>query len=589
MDLFGVLSLFGGLALFLFGMETMEKGLTNLSGGRMEALLSSLTSNRLKAVLLGLLVTAVIQSSSATTVMVVGFVNSGIMQLAQAAGVIMGANIGTTVTAWLISLTGIEGDALWLQLLKPSSFSPVLAVIGIIYIMFSKEAKKKNVGMIMIGFAVLMYGMEGMSSAVEPLADDPAFTSLMTAFQNPILSVAAGAVLTGIIQSSSASVGILQALCMTGSVPYSVAIPVIMGQNIGTCVTALLSSIGASKNARRAAMIHLYFNLIGVTLFLVGFYLLHAICSFEFLDEAATPAGIAMFHSIFNVTVTVVLFPFLDQLVALARFTIPDSAKDTAAAPEAGDFARLDERFLMQPAVAVEQSHEVLISMAEKSMLAMKEALNLFYFYNEEKAQEVEDLENQTDRYEDVLGSYLVKTAEQQLSGRDSERVSLYLQNIGDLERIADHAANLVRSFREVESKKISFSTQAREDLMTLISAVSDVTTLTMSAMNGTNSEAAADVEPLEQVVDSLVHSVRERHIARLREGSCTLELGYILADVTTNLERVSDHCSNLASSLICEDKGGYDTHEYLTAYKQSDNEEFQRRYQQMASRYQLY
>jgi len=588
MDIFGVLALVGGLALFLYGMEAMGKGLTNLSGGRMEALLSRLTSSRLSAVLLGLAVTAVIQSSSATTVMVVGFVNSGIMKLTQAAGVIMGANIGTTVTAWLISLTGIEGDSLFLQLLKPSVFSPVLAAVGIIFILFSKEKKKKDTGTILIGFAILMYGMEAMSGAVEPLADNPAFTSLMTAFTNPVLGIVAGAVLTGIIQSSSASVGILQALCMTGTVPYAVAIPVIMGQNIGTCVTALISSIGASKNARRAAMIHLYFNLIGVTVFLTGFYLLHAFISFDFLENAATPSGIAIFHSIFNITVTILLFPFLNQLVKLATISVRDQEARGTADQETGELARLDPRFLAQPAVAVEQSHAVLLSMAEKSMEAITLAFGLFGRFSEEDAERIDVLEDQTDHYEDVLGSYLVKTAEQELSVRDSERVSLYLQNIGDLERIADHAANLVHSFREMKDKEISFSDQAKEDLRVLTQAVSDVTALTLRAMTGSDAGAAADVEPLEQVVDSLTKAVRERHIIRLREGTCTIELGYVLADITTNLERVSDHCSNLASSLIMADKGGYDTHEYLTAYRQFSNEEYQRRYQKMAAKYHL-
>jgi len=582
----GALSLIGGLALFLYGMEVMGKGLTNLSGGRMESLLGKLTSNRLSAVFLGLAVTAVIQSSSATTVMVVGFVNSGIMELAQAAGVIMGANIGTTVTAWLMSLAGIDSDLPLLQILKPSVFSPVLAAIGIILILFSKKKTRNDAGTIMIGFAVLMYGMETMSSAVEPLADDPTFTGLMTAFTNPVLGVVAGAVLTGIIQSSSASVGILQALCMTGTVPYSVAIPVIMGQNIGTCVTALISSIGANKNAKRAAMIHLYFNLIGVTIILTVFYILNSIFDFDFLDTMASASGIAVCHSLFNITVTIMLFPFLNQLVKLAKRTIRDSKESVHE--NLGDLALLDERFLNQPAVAVAQGHTVLLSMAKKSMDSIHLALELFSKFDSSKVTEITDLENQTDRYEDVLGTYLVRTSERELSAADSERVSLYLQNIGDLERIADHAVNLMHSFTEMDEKKISFSPAAADEIKVIIDAVNDITSLTYKAMSEESQDTLSDIEPLEQVIDGLTRTVREHHIARLREGTCTMELGYILADITTNLERISDHCSNLASGIIMGENGGYDTHEYLTAYKRSGNEEFNQRYRKMSDRYRL-
>jgi len=587
MNLLGILSLIGGLALFLYGMEIMGKGLTNLSGGRMESLLAKLTSNRLSAVFLGLAVTAVIQSSSATTVMVVGFVNSGIMQLSQAAGVIMGANIGTTVTAWLMSLAGIDSDQLLLQLLKPSVFSPVLAAIGIILIMFTKDKKKNDIGSIFIGFAVLMYGMEAMSSSVEPLADDPTFTHLMTAFTNPVLGVIAGAVLTGIIQSSSASVGILQALCMTGTVPYAVAVPVILGQNIGTCVTALISSIGASKNAKRAAMIHLYFNLTGVIIFLSGFYVLHAFFSFSFLNTMATASGIAVFHSFFNVTVTILLFPFLNQLVKLATLSVPEK-KEADTPSVSGNLALLDERFLNQPALAVEQGHTVLLSMAQTSMDAMHYALELFHSYNGKTMSKVESLESETDRFEDALGSYLVKASEKELSAKDSERVSLYLQNIGDLERIGDHALNLAQSFREMEEKHLTFSDPANSEMEKTILAVEDITSLTLKALSTGAQSDLLDVEPLEQVIDQLIKVDREHHIRRLKEGSCTIEMGYILADITTNLERVSDHCSNIASAMLLADKGGYDTHEYMTEYKNTSNEIFRQRYQSMWDKYQL-
>ncbi|MCF0146736.1 MAG: Na/Pi cotransporter family protein [Eubacterium sp.] len=587
MNLMGVVTLIGGLALFLYGMDVMGKGLTNLSGGQMESLLSKLTSNRLFAVLLGLGVTAVIQSSSATTVMVVGFVNSGIMKLAQAAGVIMGANIGTTVTSWLMSLTGIQSDQIILQIMKPTFFSPILAAIGVIFILFCKEKRKKDIGSILVGFAILMFGMETMSGAVKPLANDPNFTKLMTAFTNPILGVIAGAVLTAIIQSSSASVGILQALCMTGSVPFAVALPVIMGQNIGTCVTALISSIGASKNAKRAAMIHLYFNLIGVAIFMAVFYILNAIFKFSFLSEMATPAGIAIIHSIFNISVTIVLFPFLDKLVKLACFTIRDK-EDDAEQERANDLARLDERFLTQPAVAVDQGQAVLLSMAAKSMSAFRIAVGLLDGFSEEKAEQVDTLENEVDHYQDALGAYLVKASERELLEHDSERVSVYLQNIGDLERISDRASNIVHSFREMNRKKIAFSDDGVQDLKVLTSAVTEVSDLTLQALQKEDPAIAENVEPLEEVVDRLTHQVRKRHIARLRDGSCTVELGNILADLSTNMERVSDHCSNLASSLLLVDKGGYDTHEYLTEYRRKDNEHFRVKYEQMADKYQL-
>lgn len=587
MDLFSILTLLGGLALFLYGMEAMGTGLTNLSGGKMAELLSKMTGSRLRAVLLGLIVTSVIQSSSATTVMVVGFVNSGIMKLAQAAGVIMGANIGTTVTAWLISLAGIQGEQLWLRLLKPTSFSPVLAAVGIVLILFSKSSKKKNTGQILVGFAILMFGMNTMSSAVEPLSEDPSFTRCMTEFSNPVLGVLAGTVITAVIQSSSASVGILQALCMTGAVPYAVAVPVIMGQNIGTCVTALLSSIGTSRNARRAAMIHLYFNLIGTTIFLIVFYSVNALAGLPFVAENATPAGIAMIHSIFNISTTILMFPFLDKLVWLANKTVRDKKNGTET-EETRELARLDERFLAQPAVAVQQGRTVLLAMAQNAFDSMSRAISLLDGYDRKTDEKVHELEDLTDRYEDALGSYLVKISERELTAEDSEKISVYLQNIGDLERIADHAVNVVDSFREMEEKGIRFSSSAVEDIRVLMNAVSEVMKLTEKAIRDQDVSAARKIEPMEQVVDRLKDAVRERHIVRLREGACTVELGYILADISTDFERVSDHCSNLASSLIMSERGGYDTHEYLSVYRNSGNEEFRREYQRMASRYPL-
>ena len=444
MDFFGVLTMLGGLALFLYGMETMGNGLEKLSGGRLERILEKLTSNPIKAVLLGAGVTAIIQSSSATTVMVVGFVNSGIMKLTQAVGIIMGANIGTTVTSWLLSLTGIESGNFFVQLLKPTSFSPVLALIGVCFIMFSKKEKKKDAGTIMVGFAILMTGMETMSGAVKPLANVPEFTGILTMFSNPVLGMIAGAVLTAIIQSSSASVGILQALCATGAVNFSTALPIIMGQNIGTCVTAMLSGIGASKNAKRAALVHLYFNIIGTVIFMIVFYTINAVVHFSFLDTAASAMGIAVIHSSFNIAATIMLLPFGNGLVKLACLTIPEEKKEAPAQNQEKDaFRLLDQRFLDTPAFAVEQCRQTTIQMAKLARECFFTAVDLLHGYDDEKAARVEALENLVDRYEDELGTYMVKLGGKNLSKSDSHTVSLLLHCIGDFERISDHGMNL--------------------------------------------------------------------------------------------------------------------------------------------------
>ncbi|MDO5344686.1 MAG: Na/Pi cotransporter family protein [Lachnospiraceae bacterium] len=587
MDIFNVLTMIGGLALFLYGMETMGGGLSRLSGGRMERLLERLTSRRIMAVLLGMAVTAVIQSSSATTVMVVGFVNSGIMKLSQAVGIIMGANIGTTITSWLLSLTGIQSSNLLLRLLKPSSFSPVLAAIGVAFLMFSKNEKKKDVGSIFIGFAVLMFGMETMSGSVEPLASMKGFTRIFTMFSNPVLGMLAGALLTAVIQSSSASVGILQALCSTGAVTFATAIPIIMGQNIGTCITAILSSVGASKNAKRAAAVHLYFNVIGTVLFMVVFYTLNSFLHFSFLSDAAAPAGIAVVHSLFNVGATIALFPFAKGLEKLAVLTIPEKESRKEAAVSQ-DFSRLDVRFLDKPGLAIEESRIVACSMANQAREAMDTAISLMQEYVPAKAELVMELEDRVDKYEDMLGTYLVKISSQDLSQKDSKLLSLLLHSIGDFERITDHAVNLVQAAQEMNEKNLEFSEEAKAELAVFTRAIQDIIVLAFGAFQNGDLDRAKKVEPLEQVIDYLNMEEKKRHIQRLRQGKCTIELGFVLADISTNLERVADHCSNIAVCLLQMDRGGFDTHEFLEGLKDETNEEFKAACREISRRYRL-
>ena len=575
MSVFDILTMIGGLALFLYGMEVMGNGLSKASGGRMERILEKMTDNIFKAVLLGAGVTAVIQSSSATTVMVVGFVNSGIMKLSQAVGVIMGANIGTTVTSWLLSLTGIQGDNFILTLMKPSSFSPILAVIGVGFLMFSKNEKKKDIGTIMIGFTVLMFGMETMSDAVKPLANVPEFTGILTAFSNPVLGMIAGAVLTAIIQSSSASVGILQALCVTGAVSYGVAIPIIMGQNIGTCVTALLSSIGATKNAKRAAMVHLYFNIIGTVVFMVLFYTVNAVVGFSFLGTATNAAGIAVIHSLFNVFATMLLLPFGKGLEKLACLTIRDDVQPAEVEEERKELQLLDSRFLEKPAFAMEQSVHVANKMAEESKRTLFTAMDLLWNYTEDGAKKVGELENLVDQYEDELGTYLVKLSRQNLSVHDSHTLSIVLHCIGDFERISDHAINIMEAAQEMHDKKLIFSPKAEEELKVFSRAVQDIVEKAYAVFRDQDEKLAQKVEPLEAVVDELNQEVKKRHIHRLREGKCTIELGFILSDITTSLERVADHCSNIAVCVTQVREDAYDTHGYLNSVKNEDSEIF--------------
>lgn len=588
MDLFSILTLIGGLALFLYGMNAMGDGLAKVSGGKLEKILENLTSNPIKAVLLGAGVTAVIQSSSATTVMVVGFVNSGIMKLSQAVGVIMGANIGTTITSWILSLTGIQSDNFIIQMFKPTSFSPVLAIIGVIFILFINDSKKKDIGTIFIGFAILMYGMDMMSSAVKPLAEVPEFTNLLLKFSNPLLGVIAGALLTAVIQSSSASVGILQALCLTGAVPFSAAIPIIMGQNIGTCITAILSAIGAKKNAKRAAAVHLYFNLIGTVIFMTVFYLINAVVGFSFFHQAATPAGIAVIHSVFNVTATIILLPFAKGLEKLACLTIRDKKEDVAVSAEDREFMILEPRFLEKPAFAVEQSRNAARKMAEESHNALFTALSLVDKYSEEGVERVENMESKVDRYEDELGTYLVKLSHKDISEADSHSLSIMLHCIGDFERISDHAVNIMESAQELYEKGLKFSENAKKDLEVLGQAVEDIVNTAYEVFDKQDMKLAEKIEPLEEVIDELSKEVKRRHVQRLRNGECTIEMGFILSDITTCLERVADHCSNIGVCVTQVNEDLYDTHSHLNIVKNHPDETFYHELEDARIKYQL-
>lgn len=588
MDIFGVLSLIGGLAIFLYGMDLLGEGLTGASGGKLEKILEKLTSNPLKAVLLGAGVTAVIQSSSATTVMVVGFVNSGIMKLSQAVGVIMGANIGTTITSWILSLTGIESSNIFISLLKPTSFSPVLAAVGIVFLMFLKKDSLKNPGKIMIGFALLMYGMDAMSSSVAPLAEVPQFASILTAFSNPVLGMLAGMLFTAVIQSSSASVGILQALCSTGILSYATALPIIMGQNIGTCVTALLSSIGATKNGKRAAIIHLYFNVIGTVTFMIVFYALNAVIHFSFLNLTAQEFGIAVIHTTFNIITTAYLLPLRKVLEKLAYATIKldDDEKRIMDNRSGNEFALLDDRFLEAPSLAVEHCKQVINKMADISRESLFISMSLIGGYDEEQALRVGELETRADKYEDALGTYIMKISTKNLKKEDSEMLNVMLHCIGDFERISDYACNLCDSARELQQKNMQFSPKAELDILS--SAVREAVDISFDAFKSNNKNEADKVEPLEELIDTLAVELKARHIRRLREGKCTIELGFAHSDILNNLERVADHCSNIAVDVIQSDQLEFDAHEYLDRIKNKDNQQFARDYKTYKEKYRL-
>ena len=582
MNITHVFSLLGGLALFLYGMDLMGKSLERQAGSRLQKILSRLTDNPFKGFLLGLAVTAVIQSSSATTVMVVGFVNSGIMQLHQAAGIIMGSNVGTTVTSWLLSLTGLEGDSLLIQLFKPSTFSPLLAFIGILLFMFGGE-KKKGIGGILIGFAILMTGMTAMSDAVSPLENEPWFTELFVRFSNPVLGVLVGALVTAVIQSSSASVGILQALSSTGVITYGSAIPIIMGQNIGTCATALISSVGTNKNARRAAMIHLYFNVIGVTVFLVLFYGLNAVFHFSFITDVIAPWGIAVVHTAFNLGATALLLPFTGLLERLACLTIPDDEKKEK-------FALLDERLLNTPSVAVEQARSVTSEMAEMARSGVLQAMSLTHRWDADLAQKVREQEKQVDRYEDALGTYLVKLSGHELNHDDSQQVNTLLHTISDFERISDYSVNLLLSAQEIHDKEITFSADAQEELSVLEDVVQDLLNRTTEAFRQNDLHLASKVEPMESVLGELVRAIKARHIARLQAGSCSIHYGFVLDDLLTSYSRICAHCSNVAVAQIEVAQDSFDTHAYLSDLRHNkaaeESKVFQRRVDRYRARY---
>ena len=580
MDFFDVLTLLGGLSLFLFGMNLMGNSLEKCAGSSLKVLLSKLTSRKILGFLTGLGVTAVIQSSSATTVMVVGFVNSGLLSLRQAIGVIMGANVGTTVTAWILSLTGLDGESFFIRLLEPTSFSPVLALIGVVLTMMAKSERKKDVGMILLGFAVLMFGMDTMSGAVAGLQDVPEFQSIFLMFTNPVLGVLAGAILTAIIQSSSASVGILQALSATGQVTYGAAIPIIMGQNIGTCVTAMISSVGANKNAKRAAVVHLLFNIIGTCVWLSVFYLINAVVHFDFVGNSIDQLGIAVVHTTFNVLCTALLFPFSGLLEKLACRLVRDDK-----VPE--QIQILDERLLSTPPVAIGRCQEVAETMARISMDALRTGCHLIEHYDAKEAQAVRETEKEADQYEDMLGTYLVKLGRENLSERDNRQVSKLLHIIGDFERISDHAVNVVESAEEMRSKGLHFSPQAKQELNVLTSAVGEIMDLSLDAFLKDDPDLAVKVEPLEQVVDTLKEQLRNRHILRLQRGECTIELGFVWSDLLTDLERVADHCSNIAGCVIEMSHGSLDVHEYLD-YIKGGSIAFQRAYNAYARKYAL-
>ncbi len=589
MDFFDVLTMIGGLALFLYGMHILGEGLSKASGGRMEQILEKLTDSKVRAALLGAGVTAVIQSSSATTVMVVGFVNSGIMKLSQAIGVIMGANVGTTITSWILSLTGIESGSFFVQLLKPTSFSQIFAMVGVVLLLFSKKDKHKNIATILIGFAVLMIGMDTMSAAVKPLADVPEFTNILLLFSSPVPGLIAGIVLTAVIQSSSASIGILQALCATGAVSYKTAFPIIMGQNIGTCVTALLSSVGTSKNARRAAIVHLYFNLIGTIVFMTVFYGLNAVVNFAFMERVAQPYGIAMAHTVFNVFATILLLPFSSVLERLAYATIrEDEAEHVRAGYIEEDIKALDSRFINNPAFAMEQCRKVISHMADTAQTSCMCTIDLLHEYAQDKVEGILQMEKDADRYEDVLGTYLLKLSGKDLLERDSRALTLYLHTIGDFERISDHAAGIAMAYEEMERKEQEFSGKAKEELGVFSQAVIRITEFSCRIFKEEDSDLIYEVEALREVIDELGAVVRKRHVKRLRKGKCTIELGFLLSDIVTAYERIAAHCVNIAIGTVQIEDDSLEMHNYNEEMRLGSKEGFKQLYEEFLQEYAL-
>lgn len=577
-----LISLLGGLALFLFGMDVMGKALERQAGGKLQTILAKMSSNVFKGFFLGLAVTAVIQSSSATTVMVVGFVNSGIMALKQAVGVIMGANVGTTVTAWILSLTALEGESLLVQIFKPTTLAPLLGIVGIVLYMFTKSEKKQGIGTILLGFMALMTGMSLMSDSMAFLENEKWFADLMVSFTNPILAIIVGAVLTGVIQSSSASVGILQSLCSTGLVTGGVALPIILGQNIGTCVTALISTIGANRNARRAAMVHLYFNLLGVIIFAAVFYGVGAFIPWSFLTETMSEVNIAMIHTTFNVITTIIMLPLHGVLEKLATLSVPEDKE-----PEST--ALLDQRLIATPAVAIQRAQEIAADMAQTASQALDGAIGLLEKFDSKGLESVKALENKTDEYEDALGTYLVQLTGTKLSVHDNRQLNILLYTISDVERIADHAVSIGKAGEEIYKKDIAFSDAAKKELKVLSEAVQAAVKSTVTAYCGGDLENARRVEPQEQVVDSLVKEIKSRHVRRLRNGQCKVEYGFVLEDLLTSFERVADHCSNIAVEMLQVSEGKLEAHEYLTALKAgelTESAKFDERFEKYRKQY---
>ncbi len=581
MTVFDVFTLLGGLAFFLFGMHIMSSGLEKIAGGKLEIILKKMTDKPLKGLLLGAAVTATIQSSSAVTVMLVGLVNSGIMKLGQTIGVIMGSNIGTTLTAWILSLAGIESDNFFLKMLKPSSFSPLIALFGIILIMASKKEKVKDIGSSLMGFAVLMYGMELMSSSTAPLSQAEGFNEILIHFNNPLLGLLVGIVITGIVQSSAATIGILQALSITGSITYSMAIPIIMGENIGTCVTSLLSSIGVSKDAKRVSFIHICIKIIGTVFYLSLYYILDLTIGFSFSDDAISPVAIAVVHTIFNIATTVLLFPFMKQLEKLALKAIKDNGKDTAK-------SFIDDRLLSSPSLAISECKAKTILMSRIAKDSLFDAISLLTNYDHKVADRILQYEESLDQLEDSLGTFLVKLSSRELTTETSNTVSIILHTIGDFERIGDHAVNLLRTAKEISDKNIEFSPEAKIELQTVTAAITEILDITVDAFCHDNAILALEVEPLEQVIDGLLSDIKDRHIQRLTNGSCTIELGFVLSDIITNYERVSDHCSNIAVCLIQISNSVFDTHGYLNDYKTSGGEKFTDTFNRYNGKYSL-
>ena len=583
MDIFSVITLLGGLAFFLYGMNVMSGGLEKMAKGKLERTLKKVTSNRFLAMCFGAAITIAIQSSSALTVMLVGLVNSGILEFGQTICILMGYNIGTTLTAWILSLAGIDSDVFLLKIIKPENFSPVFALVGIIMMMVGKKQKTKNTGNILIGFSVLMYGMTLMSDSMAPLADMPEFTHILTAFSNPVLAVLVGAVFTGIIQSSAASVGILQALSMTGGVTYGMALPIIMGQNIGTCVTALISSIGVSKNAKKVAAVHLSFNIIGTLICLIPFCILDAVFDFSFTHMAINPFMIAVCHSIFNVVTTAVLMPFTKQLEKLANFIVRDKKGKGSKG------TLLDERLISTvPSFAVANAFDVDCEMCELSRKAFSDAMGLLDNYNEKTADAVTEMEGKLDIYEDQLGTYMVKLSKRGASDSDSKRIAKILHTINDFERIGDHAENLVGVAREMHDKGIVFSHEAKAEIEKLSAALHEILDMTSKAFKTSDVQLASSVEPLEQVIDKLISEIKNRHVERLQKGNCTIELGFVLTDLLTNYERVSDHCSNVAVAVLESKHGTFETHEYLNNIRSDGTGSFGRLYEEYSERYSI-